>query len=120
MIGDAAGLADPISANGIGHSMISGRLADQKAMECIAKNDFSAAMTADYSERVHLRLRESLKIGRIAFLFFGLPPSFILKILNIATWFSDNAAIHELMFSTSIWKTLIQPSFYKKLIFKHR
>lgn len=106
MIGDAAGLADPISANGIGHAMITARLAAAKAVECIAKQDFSAKVTHDFSETVHKRLRNSLKVGRIGFLFFRLPPTLIMYITNFVTLFSNHTLFNELMQSTNLWKTL--------------
>lgn len=117
MIGDAAGLADPISANGIGHAMITGRMAAEKAAECIEKNDFSEKTTGDFSSKVANRLRKSLRAGRLAFRFFGVPHSIILFATNLLTLFSENEAITELMFSPNIGKTLISPSFYWKLFF---
>lgn len=106
MIGDAAGLADPINANGIGHAMITGRLAAAKAAACVLKQDFSAQMTHDFSEIVHKRLRNSLRVGRIAFLFFGFPPALIMYASNIVTLFSNHSILNELMNTTSLWKTI--------------
>ena len=117
MIGDAAGLADPISANGIGHAMITGRMAAIKSAECIAKNDFSEKTTGDFSLKVANRLRISLRAGRLAFKFFRLPPAIILFAVNLLTLFSGREAVTEFIFSSSIAKTLISPSFYWNLLF---
>ena len=117
IIGDAAGLADPISANGIGHAMITGRMAASKAAECLQKNDFSEITTGSFSAQVALRLKKSLRIGRLAFLLFGLPPSIILFAANMLASFLKNETLNELMFSTNVTKTLISPKFYWRLIF---
>lgn len=120
MIGDAAGLADPSNANGIGHAMITGSMAAEKAAECIAKNDFSEKATGDFSSKVGIRLRNSLKLGRIAFLFFELPASIVLFAYNILALLSENEGINELVYSSNIGKTLINPSFYWRLLFNKK
>jgi flavin-dependent dehydrogenase len=107
LIGDAAGLADPINANGIGHAMITGRLAAAKAAACIDSQDFSARMTYDFSKLVHDRLHNSLKVGRTGYyLFFWLPPAIVLRAANMATLFSSHTLLNGLMNSGNLWKTV--------------
>ncbi len=55
LVGDAAGLPEPLWAEGVWQAMYSGRLAAQVAMEAIGEGDVSAASLACYLDR----LRES-------------------------------------------------------------
>ena len=50
LIGDAASLIDPLSGEGIGNAMISGKIAAQIAVEAIAKNDFSEKFLKKYDK----------------------------------------------------------------------
>lgn len=53
LCGDAAALIDPLSGEGIGQAMVSGRYAGWQAIECFKKNDFSAAIMLDYNKIVY-------------------------------------------------------------------
>lgn len=50
LAGDAAGLIDPLSGEGVGNAMISGRLAALTAIEAIKKNDVSEKSLKRYDE----------------------------------------------------------------------
>lgn len=50
LVGDAAGLVDPFSGEGIGNALLSGRLAAQVADEALAAKDTSASFLAKYEE----------------------------------------------------------------------
>lgn len=52
LVGDAAGLPEPLYAEGVWQAMYSGRLAAQVAMECLEEGDLSAASLARYLERL--------------------------------------------------------------------
>lgn len=59
LCGDAAALIDPISGEGIGQAMISGRYAGWHAMKCFAKNNFSASFMKQYDKMVYDKLWKS-------------------------------------------------------------
>ncbi|MDR2963310.1 MAG: geranylgeranyl reductase family protein [Bacteroidales bacterium] len=61
LCGDAASLIDPISGGGIGNAMLSGRLAALQAIDCVKNNDFSAAKTKHYEQRLKKRLHREMK-----------------------------------------------------------
>lgn len=50
LVGDAAGLVDPFSGEGVGNAMLSGRLAAQVADEALSANDTSEAFLTKYEE----------------------------------------------------------------------
>ena len=48
LTGDAASLIDPISGDGIGNAMLSGKLAAAQAIKCFEENNFSGAFMKSY------------------------------------------------------------------------
>ncbi|MES2704571.1 MAG: geranylgeranyl reductase family protein [Bacteroidota bacterium] len=62
LCGDAASLIDPISGDGIGNAMLSGRLAAEQAMRCFTKNDFSGQHMKAYDKAVLAALGKELKM----------------------------------------------------------
>ena len=56
LCGDAASLIDPVTGEGIGHAMVSGRYAGWQAMKCFEKNDFSAPFMKAYDKTVYTKL----------------------------------------------------------------
>ncbi len=65
LAGDAGGLIDLISANGIPQAMISGKFAAEQAAIAIEKNDFSAAFLKNYDLKVFKKIDNDLTLGRI-------------------------------------------------------
>ena len=61
LTGDAAGLVDPVTAEGITHAILSGQLAAQALIDCA----FDAAKVADeYQSRLEKQVLSELKAGR--------------------------------------------------------
>jgi len=52
LVGDAAGLVDPFSGEGVGNAMLSGKLAAEVVCEALAANDTSEAFLSRYPERL--------------------------------------------------------------------
>ena len=61
LTGDAASLIDPISGDGIGNAMLSGKLAAEQAIRCFEHNDFSASWMQQYDTTVNKALGKELK-----------------------------------------------------------
>jgi flavin-dependent dehydrogenase len=55
LCGDAASLIDPLTGEGIGQAMVSGRYAGWQAAKCIAENKFSAACMKEYDDLVYAK-----------------------------------------------------------------
>jgi flavin-dependent dehydrogenase len=62
LTGDAGSLADPISGEGIGPGLISGKYAAYTAAEAIAANDFSAAFLKKYDSIVHQKVTRAYEV----------------------------------------------------------
>jgi len=56
LCGDAASLVDPLSGEGIGQAMISGRYAGWQALKCFEEDDFSAAQMKNYNRTLYQKL----------------------------------------------------------------
>ncbi|MBX2906830.1 MAG: geranylgeranyl reductase family protein [Taibaiella sp.] len=80
LTGDAASIIDPMSGDGIGNAMVSGKLAAAQALQCFATGNFSAQAMQKYDAalyntlgselRLHLRTRNAL--ARMPFLLNGI------------------------------------------------
>ncbi len=62
LAGDAASLIDPITGDGIGNAMLSGRLAAEQAIRCFATGDFGAAMMSAYDRVLMGKLGKELRV----------------------------------------------------------
>jgi flavin-dependent dehydrogenase len=117
--GDAGGLIDLMSGNGIPQAMISGKFAAIQAAKAIANNDFSAAALKAYDANVYNKINKDLKLGKLLSPFIG--NDFILnratKALNfIATRNGAQAQLSSLLYTKNVAAQLINPMFYWKLL----
>lgn len=62
LTGDAASLADPITAEGIGPAIVSGKYAAIIAADAIRANDFSAAFLKKYDTIMHQKITRAYEI----------------------------------------------------------
>ncbi len=117
LLGDAAGLIDPFTGEGIGNALYSARAAMDIAKEAVESNDFSEESLSKYDKRLWNEIGDELnvsaklqKIGRIRFL--------LNFVINKA---SRSETVKELisgMMANQIPKTkLANPLFYIKLFF---
>ena len=121
LIGDAAGMIDVASGNGIGNAMISGIMAAEKAESCIAEKNYSASFLQNYHDDVHRKLENYLKMGNVLAPFAGYTRlyGFYKHLLNFIIGRSSNSAvITRLLYESDLDKKLKQPSFYYDLLFK--
>ncbi len=63
LTGDAACLIDPLTGEGIANALLSGVVAAEKAVECLEKNDFSAAILRGYDERIYRMRGQEFKVS---------------------------------------------------------
>jgi len=61
LTGDAASLIDPISGDGIGNAMLSGKLAAEQVIRCFKQQDFSGVQMKQYDTTLLLALGKELK-----------------------------------------------------------
>jgi len=63
LVGDAAGLVDPFSGEGIGNAMTSGKIAAQAVDEALTAGDTSATALAKYDERLWKEIWNELSMS---------------------------------------------------------
>ena len=70
LLGDAAGLIDPFTGEGIGNAMASAKVAIETAVKAISENNFSKEMLSEYDRRIWeelgAELRTSTKLQNMA------------------------------------------------------
>lgn len=116
LIGDAAGITDATNANGIGHAMISGRI----AAECLAKVVATGGEPQGYDSQVHARLKNALRPGRLMRTMFSNPLTtrVSVSLLNASLNRLNGRAVEELVYSANTTATLLNPKFYWRLFAK--
>ncbi len=61
LLGDAASLIDPLSGEGVGNAMISGRIAAQVSIEAVKKNDYSEKFLKKYDKELWNAIGDEIK-----------------------------------------------------------
>ena len=117
LLGDAAGLIDPFTGEGIGNAMVSGQYAMEIAAKCKKTGDYSEKALAEYDvllwEEVGKELRTSTKLQSLA------QSKFLLNfVINRASRNEEVQNIISGMLSHEIPKDeLSSPLFYFKILF---
>lgn len=120
MVGDAAGLIDLLSANGLPQAIASAKIAADQADDALKSNNFSAAFLKPYDQKVFDRVDHYLKLGKIIAPIMTSPVfkyGALTFLSLIAKYFDKNDALRGLMYDNQISKTLRKPSFYLKVLF---
>lgn len=118
LLGDAAGLIDPFSGEGIGNAIRSGRVAAEQVKKCFKNNDFSQQININYDKEIYRLMQKEFKISRTLQNLCKYPRLFnmIIKKAN------KNEALREFLIGTledvEKKKLLTKPSFYYRLLFK--
>jgi geranylgeranyl reductase family protein len=63
LLGDAGHLIDPLTGEGIGNGIYSGVFAAEQAVICLQKNNFTAAMMADYDIRIRRVIGKEMQLS---------------------------------------------------------
>jgi geranylgeranyl reductase family protein len=116
LTGDAACLIDPLTGEGIGNALYSGRIAAFQAMEALKSNNFSAAQLANYDAEVHRVMGKELQLSHRLQQLLRFP--WLFNALLKAG--SRNKQLRELLcsmlYEIDVRKKLSRPSFYLKLL----
>lgn len=64
-VGDAAGIIDIVTANGIPQAMKSAKLAVEQIQKAMVQNNFSGDFLKEYDEKIYKKLHSDLKTGRL-------------------------------------------------------
>ncbi len=117
LLGDAAGLIDPFTGEGIGNAMYSGKYAVERAAEAIEANDFSSDFLSVFEDRLWALIGNELnvssklqKIGRNKTLL-----NFVIR--KAANNPEVSNIIAGMLANEVPRKTLANPLFYARLLF---
>lgn len=86
LCGDAASLIDPLTGEGIGNAMASGRLAAMQAIDCFRLSDFTAAHMQAYEAAVWKELGDELLLRTRAQKIFRKMPGLLNVVFSVAGW----------------------------------
>ncbi|MBN3035575.1 MAG: geranylgeranyl reductase family protein [Bacteroidales bacterium] len=64
LAGDAAGLVDPVTGEGIGHATVTGMLAAEQVARSLRSGDFSATALREYDKNVYRMIGRELSISK--------------------------------------------------------
>ena len=115
LVGDAAGLIDATNANGIGHAMISGKMAAEFAQKSLTANNYSSSFLKSYDKALRIRMKNALKLSRMISPFFTMPFFTHVSTFILNSWIkrSGNSQLMiKMMYSKNAAKDLF--SFFKK------
>jgi geranylgeranyl reductase family protein len=117
LLGDAAGLIDPFSGEGIANAIRSGRVAAAHVLKAFQQQKFDAAFNEDYDKEIYHRMWKEFKLSRTLQKFFRYPRiiNFVVKKANKNK--SVQTLINSMLNDMDLKKELIKPSFYFKLFF---
>lgn len=117
LLGDAAGLIDPFTGEGIGNAMYSARIAVEIAKEAIKKNDVSEKTLFAYYERLWKAIGNELKVSH-KLQKIGKYPFMLNFVIKKAARNKNVSDIIAGMLANEIpRKQLANPLFYLKLLF---
>lgn len=116
LAGDAAGLIDPFTGEGIGNALRSGRYAAEHIIKCFEKKDFSERFNIQFDKLVYSKMWSELRTSR------GMQ-----KLLNYPSLFNyvvkkarQNERLRRLLIgmleNSELKDDLLSPKFYIKLL----
>jgi geranylgeranyl reductase family protein len=117
LLGDAAGLIDPFSGEGIGNALASGRIAAEAVREALRQQSFSAAFfNQAYTKKLKQMLQQELRVSYALQQLLAFPKLFD----HIAKKASENESlrikINHMLHQPSARKALLNPTFWWKMM----
>lgn len=118
LVGDAAGLIDPFTGEGIGNAIRSGRVAAEHITKAFAAEDFSATFQRNYDREIYRRMGKELRIGYILQQLCRFPWLFNLVIRKAARSRYWHAFLADAIADIDVKMRFAHPEFYYRLLFK--
>lgn len=117
LTGDAASLVDPMTGEGIGNALRSGRFAAEHIIKALEENRFDAKYNKSYDKRIYDAMWAELRISRIFQKFFTSPK----RVDRLTRFIKKNEKTHRKLNKWFLEDHLMthwnKPSFYfKKLL----
>ena len=117
LLGDAAGLIDPFTGEGIANSIRSGRFAAAHVLKAFEQKQFDAAFNSKYDQHIYSKMWNELRMGHTMQKLARYPAiiNFVVKKANKNK--SVQTLINSMLNDMDLKKQLIKPSFYFRLFF---
>jgi flavin-dependent dehydrogenase len=118
LAGDAAGLIDLFSANGIPQALVSAQTAADYASACLMANDYSLKKLAGYDEEVLRKVKKYVQLNMLFSPLFSnrFSEKAVTGLINfLFKHMQHNTALRDLMYSRKRIRLLLNPLFYIKL-----
>lgn len=116
VLGDAAGLIDPFSGEGIGNAMVSGKIAAGVLAEVCPESDYSAARLQLYAERLWATIGQELRTSYKLQLLGRVQPLLNLVVSRAAAYQEVRDWISAMMAGTASRRDLTSPMTYLRLL----
>jgi len=116
LAGDAAGLIDPVTGEGMGHAVISGMYAANQAKRSLEADNFSAGFMAKYEEDLYDRIGKELSISSKIPRFIKYPWLFNTMVNKALKSKTLQNRLSEAMTDLEVRKKLNHPSLYIKVM----
>ncbi|MEM7110019.1 MAG: NAD(P)/FAD-dependent oxidoreductase [Bacteroidota bacterium] len=118
LTGDAAGLIDPFSGEGIANAIRSGRVAAEHVITCFDAHDFLAQYNKFYDREIYRRMGKEFRISRSLQNLCKYPKlfNFLATKSNQSTYLTD--LLTQALAEIDVKKVLIRPGFYLRLLFR--
>lgn len=119
LTGDAAGLIDPFSGEGIANAIRSGRVAAEHIITCVEQKNFSAAFNKAYDKEIYRRMWKEFKISSTLQRVVRYPVlfNFVIKKARQSKYL-QKFLIDALANVEKKKKILLNPAFYYRMFFK--
>ncbi len=117
LLGDAAGLIDPFTGEGIANAIRSGRVAASHVLDSFQKQRFDAEFNHAYDKEIYYKMWNEFKFSHTLQKLFRHPRiiNFVVKKANKNT--SVQTLISSMLNDMDLKRELVKPSFYFKLFF---
>ncbi len=117
LLGDAAGLIDPFTGEGIANAIRSGRVAASHVLKAFEQKRFDANFNLHYDKEIYNKMWTEFRFGHSMQMLFRYP-----RIINFVVKKANKNKSVQLMLSAMLnnfdmKKELVKPSFYFKLFF---
>lgn len=117
LLGDAAGLIDPFTGEGIGNALRSGRFGAKHVMECFRQNRFDGSFNKAYDKLIYQKLWKEMQLSRSIQVLTKYPKIFNYVVNKANKSTSVAKLLTSMLDNIDIKKELVKPSFYFKLFF---
>lgn len=118
LVGDAAGLIDPFTGEGIGNAIRSGRVAAAHIIRCFEASDFSAARNYTYDREIYRRMGKELRLGYALQQLCTIPWLFNLVVRKASRSQYWHTFLADALADVNIKMRFVSPLFYYRLLFK--